>query len=136
MYHEYEYYVNEGDNFEKTKEQLDDIKKLDKGYRKFKKVINNIFNGREYKSVNIEIYLSSDTGCRIRDAITGKYSEHLVGSKEEDLYFKAHVEVTIAGYSQGSAFYASPEDYERHQFTILPSETKQKWYEKNLVARR
>jgi len=137
MYYEAEFYnSNENDYTEKNKETLDDIKKHDKGYRKFKKRIDGEFNGKQYKSVAIELYISGDTGSKIRHAITGRYSDHLVGSKEEDLYFKAHVDFAIGGPNQGSLFYSSPDEYEKHQFVILPAIIKQNWHKKNLLARK
>jgi hypothetical protein len=137
MYYEAEFYNSNDDDYtERNKETLDDIKTNDKRYRKFKKVVNNVFNGKYYKTVQIELYISGDTGSTIRDAVTGRYSEHLVGSKEEDLYFKVHVEMTVSGPNQGSAFYSSPEEYEKHQFVILPPLIKQNWYNKNFHARK
>lgn len=134
MYYEYEYYVNDGDNLEKNKNQIEDIKKLDKGYRKTKKTMNKEYNGKMYKTVTIELYLSGDTGSNIRDAITGRYLNHIVGSKDEDLYFKAHIDLSIAGNSQGSAFYSSPEEYEKHQYTSIPARIKQNWHRKRMNA--
>ena len=134
MYYEYEYYVNDGENLEKNKNQIEDIKGLDKGYRKTKKVLNKEYNGKMYKTVTIEIYLSGDTGSKIRHAITGRYMEHFIGSKDEDLYFKAHVDLSIAGNSQGSTFYSSPEEYDKHNYTTIPARIKQNWYQKRATA--
>jgi len=137
MYYEAEFYnSNDNDYTEQNKNTLEDIKKTDKGYRKFKKVLNKEFNGKFYKTANIELYISGDTGHLIRDAITGRYTEHLVGSKEEDLFFKTHVDMDIGGLNQGSAFYSSPDEYEKHQFTTLPPRIKQNWYSKNFYARK
>ena len=136
MYHEYEYYANEVVSGEKTKEALDDIKRNDRGYHKFKKVFNKEWKNKFYKTISVEVYVSGDTGSHIRDAITGRYSVHEVGSKEEDLYFKVSIPYTIAGPSQGSLFYSSPEEYENHQFVDLPTTIKQKWHQKNLIARK
>ena len=136
MYHEYEFYANEKDFGEGAKEELEDIKKNDKGYRKIKQRFNKEWNGKFHKNVTIECYISGDTGSHIRDAITGRYSVHEVGSKEEDLYFKAGVSYTVAGSHQGSLFYSSPEEYENHQYTLLSPQIKQRWHQKNLAARR
>jgi len=140
MYYEEEFYAaannNNVDHFDKNKDVLDDIKKNDKGYRKIKQTLNKEFNGKYYKKVTIELYISGDTGSSIRDAVSGRYMQHRVGTKEEDLYFKVHVDYTISGISQGSAFYSSPEEYEKHQFVLLPTTIKERWYQKNFVARK
>lgn len=136
MYHEYEFYANENEFGERAKDEMEDIKKNDKGYRKIKQRFNKEWKGKFYKTVTIELYVSGDTGSHIRDAITGRYSVHEVGSKEEDLYFKAGVSCTVVGPKQGSLFYSSPEEYENHQFTDLPAQIKQTWHQKNLVARK
>ncbi len=136
MYHEYEFYANENELGERTKEELEDIKKNDKGYRKIKQRLNKEWNGKFHKNATIEFYISGDTGSHIRDAVTGKYYNHEVGSKEEDLYFKVGVSYTVAGPQQGSLFYSSPEEYENHQFVLLSPQIKQNWHHKNLVARK
>ena len=137
MYYEAEFYnSNENDYAEQNRKALEDMKKIDKGYRKFKCVLNREVNGKFYKTTNVELYISGDIGHLIRDAITGRYTEHLVGSKEEDLYFKAHVDLAIAGPNQGSAFYSSPDEYEKHQFVTLSPTIKQNWYNKNFHARK
>ena len=127
---------NDGEYFDYAKNALDDIKKNDRGYRKIKRVMNKEWKDKYYKSVNVEMYLSGDTGSNIRNAITGRYMPHEVGYKEEDLYFKTSIEYTIAGPNQGSLFYSSPEEYENHQFVSLASNIKQAWYQKNFLARK
>lgn len=127
---------NDGEYGDHSKDALDDIKKNDKGYRKIKQRFNKEWNGKFHKNITIELYISGDTGSHIRDAITGRYTTHEVGSKNEDLYFKAGIEYTIAGPNQGSLFYSSPEEYEKHHFLVLPSHIKQAWHQKNFYARK
>ena len=78
----------------------------------------------------IEYYASGDIGSVIRDAITGiKYKNSLVGSGDEDLFFK----IRIPGLDrlENPAFYFnSPEDYEKHSRNILDISVKNDWYEK------
>ena len=78
----------------------------------------------------IEYYASGDIGSVIRDAITGiKYKNSLVGSGDEDLFFK----IRISGLDrlENPAFYFnSPEDYEKHSRTILDISLKNDWYDK------
>lgn len=105
----------------------DDYKKLDKGYNKIKAK-----NG--YQPVDIEFYTTtSHPGVAIRDAITGaKIPEHRVGSRNEDLYFKANFNI---GQEMCHMFYDSPEQFERHMHTNVDETTKQKWMEKCVAAR-
>lgn len=113
---------------------LQDIKEVDKGYSKIKRVVNKVLpDGKYYKYKYIEMYASGDTGQRIRNAITGITHDDKVGSKQEDLYFKAK---SVGNLKIGSLFYESPEQFEKHQFMTLNNEIKEKWYIKNIAARR
>ena len=97
--------------------------------------LNKIVYKQEYKIKGkkptiIEYYASGDIGSVIRDAITGiKYKNTLVGSGDEDLFFK----IRICGLDklENPAFYFnSPEDYEKHSRSILDISIKNNWYEK------
>jgi hypothetical protein len=79
---------------------------------------------------------------RIRNAVTGsRYRDdhpklkYLVGSRQEDLFFK----VTIANGENGNIpihlFYDNPEQFERHQRLILSQTCKERWTKKNLECR-
>ena len=87
-----------------------------------------------------ETSMVSDT--RIRNAVTGaRYRDdhpklkYLVGSRQEDLFFK----VTIANGENGNIpinlFYDNPEQFERHQRFVLSQATKERWAKKNLECR-
>ena len=90
------------------------VKRQDKGYNVIsRKVLKK--DGRLYNK-KIEIYTSSGTGNRIRDAETGEYFSNLVGSKDEDLFFKV---ILATGESQSingssTVFYSSPQHYASH----------------------
>jgi len=97
--------------------------------------LNKIVYKQEYKITGkkptiIEYYASGDMGTVIRDAITGiKYKHSLVGSGDEDLFFK----IRIPGLDriENPVFYFnSPEDYEKHSRSMLDISIKNNWYEK------
>jgi hypothetical protein len=66
------------------------------------------------------LFGSGSQGTTIRNAMTGqKYYGHRVGSRNEDLYFKAmHCTGEFGGRSPVVLFYDSAEQYERHMTTV------------------
>ena len=116
--------------FDNKTGMLKDIKTLDKGYHKIKN--NNVgFDQKNSKNKYIEFYTSGEAGKRIRNAITGIRYNEKVGSAQEDLFFKSKI-----GSHSGSLFYDSPEQFEKHMFVTVNSDIKEKWYSKNIEARR
>lgn len=69
-------------------------------------------DGRTY-SKKIKIYSSSGTGNCIRDAETGEYFSNMVGSKDEDLFFKVILSTGECESSNGysTLFFISPQHY-------------------------
>jgi len=130
-------YMNEyngaNNDYDFPRNALDDIKKEDKGYYTWKKKVPGYT-----KALKIEVYSSGYTGSPIRNAITGeRYKQYLVGSRNEDLFFK--VRMAAGGFSGSDGitlFYDSPEDYERHNKVVLSHEIKQTWLDKRLAANR
>lgn len=122
----------------KVKKTVAEIKGLDKNYQKYGKLLNKKWtDGKYYKKVVIECHGSSQVGTRIRNASSGHYTSHLVGSLEEDLYFKVIDANARHGRNEPLfLFYDSPEQYENHQFIVLPHAVKEQWYNKNLAARQ
>ena len=123
-------------DYNKNKDLLSEIKKMDKNYYKVNRVVNKQWpDGKYSKKVNIELYTSGDSGSYIRNAVTGQKYKYKVGSKNEDLLFKTKVCIEGLHYSN-SLFYDSPEQFEKHFFVTVNGETKETWYSKNLDARR
>jgi len=116
----------------------DQAKKVDKYYEKYSVPFNDVWkDGKFYKKVNIENYGSGQVGTRIRNAVTGEKYSNLVGSIDEDLFFK----VADASGRRGRMeplmlYYDTPEQYENHHLTIVSQSIKEKWYEKCLEARK
>ena len=79
-------------------------------------------------------------GSVIKNAITGDFYGHLVGSNNEKLLFKvvlASAEKGTLNYINGEwlsepclLFYDSPEEYERHFYCVLSPIIKQRWIER------
>ena len=140
----YEEYFNPADDDRnsddvKLKNSLTtETKRADKNYQKIvKPFFKEWTDGKYYKNVTIECYGSGQIGCRIRNAVTGQYTPYLVGSMDEDLFFTVSDCVGRNGRKDPlHLYYDTPEQYENHQFTNLSQEIKQKWYNKNLAARK
>lgn len=98
--------------------QLDDMfekaKRMDKGYNVIYRKAPR--KDGKLKNKKIEIYTSSGTGTRIRDAETGEYFPNIVGSKDEDLFFKVALSTGECTSANGSntLFFVSPQHYATH----------------------
>jgi len=114
-------------NRKRQRKNNEEMKKLDKGYHKIKRFINN-------KPVEFDIYTTNDMpGTMIRDAITGaRYSDFRVGTRNEHLFFKVAISTGEVGNNGGLVFFDSPEQYEKHFKGMynVPQETKEKWTNK------
>ena len=114
------------------------VKKLDKHYEKIIVPFNKAWtDGKYYKFITIENYGSGTIGTRIRNAVTGVKENFMVGSADEDLFFK--VTDSTGRYGRKDPlilYYDSPEQFENHHFTTVNQDIKNRWYEKNLAATR
>ena len=115
---------NAGDNSAALKE----IKNLDKGYNEFfYKVVDETGKTKRKKVVS---YNSGDIDSRIRNAVTGHYTPHLVGSLDEDLYFSVIDARGLSTKGRLVFYYDSPEQYEREHRVVVNDNIKQKWSKK------
>ena len=75
----------------------------------------------------IRVYPSSSQGSNIKNAETGVFSKSIVGTMDEDLFFK--VAIATGQHENGplTLFYNSPTHYERHHGVILDENTKFNW---------
>ena len=88
-----------------------------KGLKRFK-------NG-ETKEITVEYNVYGTGLCgRIRDAVSGQYMDHKVGSSDEHLYFKM---IMTSGPRPITLFYKSPAEYELHQQRELLDDHKDAW---------
>jgi hypothetical protein len=93
------------------------------------RALYNPIDGKYYKTVTIRMFGSGDTGTFIRNAVTGEYSNHRVGSKESNLYYSV-ANCTGIDKLNGPVhlYYNSPSEYEKHQFTTVDQEAKESWF--------
>jgi hypothetical protein len=112
-------------------------KRMDKDYYSYKR---KVFGEDGARMEKVEVYSSPlFTNGFIRNAVTGIRMEHRVGSKYEDLYFRA-MDVDARNHTPSNndprkLFYDNPEQCERHLHIIIPKDVKGNWMEKNLRAR-
>ena len=115
---------------EPVENSLERTKRVDRGYnvvlRKFQK------KDGTFKNKKIDIYTSGGHGTNIRDAESGQYYTNLVGSKDEDLFFKVALATGECTSRNGSntLFYLSPQHYESHQNCKVNQELIDKWERK------
>ena len=100
----------------------------------------------ENDRIRIPFYRSSYIPLkRIKNAITGKYYNYLVGSKNEQLLFKVALCTAEPGTYIESPnphntiidpcilFFESPEEYEQYFFTPVSNDIKTKWRNKQIL---
>ena len=85
---------------------------------------------------------SGGQGSRIRDALTGEYTDHLVGSRYEAFYYKVCDASNIFNKSRAKLaksgglrestcyFYASPQEYMKHRRVDLSVQAINDWTER------
>jgi hypothetical protein len=120
------------------KKLLLETKKTDTKYDKYVKELKKKWtDGKYYDKVTIELYGSGDSGTRIRNAVTGAKTPYLVGSLNEDLFFKVIDACGNSGRQDSLIlFYDTPEQYENHHFIMLDQKVKERWFNKSLEARK
>lgn len=118
------------ENGQKNGNQLDFIRGNDKGYCNVSKMV--IRNDGKLKQKKVDLYASGCIGNHIRDAETGQYYSHIVGSADEDLYFKVSYATGQLNNSNGSntLFYLSPRQFMSHLNEDIDQDTIGLWEEK------
>jgi len=139
-YNDYDYGYDDGEisefsyesssNKNKVKKAMAEINKQDKRCHQIKRQVGT------GKKKTITVFSSGQQGCRIRNAITGEYYNHEVGSEKEDLYFKVIIATAENGTTDPiTLFYESPQQYERVMFCMVNPKIKEIWNTKNLNMR-
>jgi hypothetical protein len=100
---------------------------------KIKKAYFDNNNIKQYYT--LEYYFNGDTGCVIRNAITGiKYSNCFVGTKSEDRFFKTIMPIQNSSSNKPHIlFYDNPYDFETHQRVKLSDKTLKRWVDKHNI---
>jgi hypothetical protein len=95
------------------------------------RVLNNKLNNGKNKTVKINIYGSGDNGSYIRNAVTGVYTNHRVGSEASNLYY---IVANCCGIDKINGpvqlYYDTPSQYEAHQFTTVDHSVKEAWLDR------
>lgn len=109
---------------------LEESKKVDKGHNSV-----NIYVQKKdgtMKKKKLDVYTSGDAGSRIRDAETGKYYSSIVGSKDEDLFYKVKWAKGECNSSNGSStmFFISPQHFANHTLNDVSEESINNWESK------
>jgi len=112
------------------KKMLSELKKQDKGFTQISGYKQRS-NG-QLKRSKIDIYSSGFSGNYIRNAETGDYFKHIVGTLDEDLYFKVIIATGECKSRNNSNifFYTSPEHYMNHLNVMLSQDSVLKWERK------
>lgn len=105
-----------------------------KGFRQVKRRV-----GR--KTIQLVYFITPYVpDSKIVNAVTGIRYRHddpkckyVVGSIQEDLFFKVSISNGENGQDPVLLFYDSPEQYEKHQFTTLNQTIKEQWLNKKMV---
>jgi hypothetical protein len=82
---------------------------------------------------------NSSPNSIIKHAMTGVFQSdegkyYRVGSRDEDLFFSTLLATGEIGQTAPLLFYDNPEQYERHFFTKVSQQIKDKWTEKRNAA--
>jgi len=131
MYYDEEFYN------EMEYEEMDDVS-VNKNTRKMAKAMEEAGDKRchiiERKNKRpVTVFSSGSQGSRIRNAISGAYTNDIVGSADEDAYFRVSCP---CGSERKKLFFGSPEQYDRHFGLDLEKETKQRLDQKKYWAKR
>jgi len=94
------------------------------------------YRGTDGKIKKQLIFGCGDVGTTMRNAVTGeKYYGHKVGSKSEDIYFKARLCTGEFGNNVPMLFYDSAEQYEKHLGGLVEQSIKDKVSLRQRLAR-
>ena len=135
--------INDLDEADKKK-TLDKLFKLeDPNFVRCKKELVTEFTTKsgniikKRKNVYYDLYGSCDMGSHIRHAITGFRTQHIVGTKDEDLYFAvSDARGLTKTQNPLRLYFDSPEQYEKHCYTTVPECVKSVWHNKFMVAQQ
>jgi hypothetical protein len=119
-----------GGKFASNKE-IDLLRSSDVGYNKIYRQVPRPSDNKLIKK-KIDFYTAGIVGSNIRDAESGEYYKVLVGSKEEDLYFKVSLATGECKSKNKShaLFYISPSHYSSHMYTDVTDTIISNWEKK------
>lgn len=110
---------------------MENIKSSDRGYDIVYRMKENSYG--KIKRTKVDVYTTeSSRGSKIRNAESGHYYNHRVGTLDEHLYFKVAMSTGELKPKNSSniLFYDSPNQYEEHLNGIVSDEVKNAWSER------
>lgn len=123
-------FVNQPQRTKKVNKILAETSEDDPNLFRIKRKIDGLYK-------TITYYSSGQKGTLIRNAISGTTQKgHLVGTRNEELYFKTNIATGEVGKSANILFYDSPEQYEKHMMCEISQNIKDTWGKKNLISRK
>jgi len=120
-------------------DELDEIS-VNPNSRKMARVFEETEDARRHtikgkNKKNIVVFSSGPSGSKIRNAVSGAYTNDIVGSAMEDAYYR--VSYTLGSESK-KLFYDSPTQYEKHfgcdKDVSIGSNSKKQWEERARAA--
>jgi len=113
------------------KDDISGFKHVDRGY-------DNVYRFKEtssgkVKRTKMDVFTTeSSRGSKIRNAESGHYYNHRVGTLNEHLYFKVALSTGEVKPKNSSniLFYDSPSQYEEHLNGIVSDDVKRSWCER------
>jgi hypothetical protein len=133
MYQDDYYNFEEQNDFESehdVEKMLEKEKMKDRGYNViYRKAVRR--DGKRYNK-KIKVYTSNGTGSYIRDVETGQYSSNMVGSRDENLFFKVILATSECQSSNGfsTLFFISPQHYANYLQCEVDPEVVRNWEKK------
>ncbi len=128
MYYNDPYDIN-NENDDDNDFTNDNYNTIDKGYNKIKQKVDGKYKYIEYYKT------PNRPGAIIRNAITGLYTNIMVGSIKEDLYYKVNITAGQTDKNNPSVlFFDNPEQFENHFYCNVSKKTKDAWKIKNTNA--
>ena len=121
--------------------RAEEYKRLDRDFYKVRDLVSRTNSDGEVEQELLKIDVYSTPvypGVRIRHASTGIRMDEVVGTPYEDLYFVV-TDTTAPRFDDypdpRKLYYRNPEEFERHMHIKVPQSVKEKWQEKNMLAR-
>lgn len=118
---------NDCESEHNVEKMLEKEKMKDKGYNViYRRVARR--DGRRYNK-KFTVYTSSGIGSRIRDVETGQYTSSIVGSKDEDLFYKVSLSTSECRSANGNntLFFMSPQHYANYLQCEVDPEVVRNW---------
>jgi hypothetical protein len=82
---------------------------------------------------DIMVYATSSQGSNIKNAETGEFSRGVVGTLDENLFYKIIIATGENATGPLTLFYNSPSHYEKHQGVEVSEDAKFRWRLKQLA---